>query len=661
MKLPALRFSTILLWYAIGWAMLSPCTAEEHVYQSSDGSRIRGEVIAINGAIATIKATENGQLIELSIADLRDEDKDFLIEWLEAEQLDSARDEGIPDGWARLTIEVPMGFDMVSSASLTRALEKVAGRTHRGIIPIGSWISVAMSRHPDRVSIRGMFLRYNGERFWRLRLDDRAVLLSTDVNEEPRIVAVAVPESECEAFLDGLRDRNLAERVSFRVESAEALRAVSNFGHPVAGLMLDNRGFYDTGVGRAYIDEEKRYLSLEEENPLLGLDPQAVFLEGGDEILKVAASLPSLEHATLSEPKEAQWSFKAFQKLRELPKLKSLFLINREYPEADFMAGFDRLQSLKITGGGSVRSFGHVRDPLSFPPLASLESLSVNMPITFESNSLKNLPRLKYVRGKGLEASSAVPDDVFYVDYTGKDKNYKIAIEEGRFPLLRHVEADYEVDFSHMPHVEKVHIGGLRIDADRFRNANNLHWIGISDICQDGLESIANMANLKNLEAITISAGKLTDLSPLARLPNLKRISVSSLSESPGEIDLSPFSALEDFTAYNLHQTRRVSGIASHPRLTQIHLWTMSGLEDLGETADNHVLHAITLQNLDALADLSPLQKTTGVKGLRISLCPKLTEPLLLDETNELVYLNVSKNEGLDHRPRRDEEPPPAP
>ena len=99
-----------------------------------------------------------------------------------------------------------------------------------------------------------------------------------------------------------------------------------------------------------------------------------------------------------------------------------------------------------------------------------------------------------------------------------------------------------------------------------------------------------------------------------------------------------------------IHQLESIENLASHKSLQTIQLNFCSRLGTLGDPAPNQRLNSVALSHIGELENLKSLAGTTALKGLTISKCEKMSEPLLIDETNPLEYCYVFKSGNLKKR-----------
>jgi hypothetical protein len=124
------------------------------------------------------------------------------------------------------------------------------------------------------------------------------------------------------------------------------------------------------------------------------------------------------------------------------------------------------------------------------------------------------------------------------------------------------------------------------------------------------------LPNRDQLEVVLLANGTYDDLSPLASLPNLRRLEISNRNLE--SVDLSLFPNLEVFHAARMEKLIQISNVGSHPALIDLELTGSKELSSLGPAAPNRQLRCLMLSACPMLTDLETLSQTTALKQVFI-------------------------------------------
>jgi len=156
------------------------------------------------------------------------------------------------------------------------------------------------------------------------------------------------------------------------------------------------------------------------------------------------------------------------------------------------------------------------------------------------------------------------------------------------------------------------------------------------------------LPRLSNLESLGLrGCNHITDISPVSRLPNLKRLyisgcrelrDISPLSEVSGlrhlaltssaVSDLSPLAGLPNLISLMLGGSttlKDISPLAGIKNLRALSLNGSQGIRDIRPLAELRNLTRLGLSNLRELSDISPLYGLKGLRYLEVVNCKKLT------------------------------------
>ena len=168
------------------------------------------------------------------------------------------------------------------------------------------------------------------------------------------------------------------------------------------------------------------------------------------------------------------------------------------------------------------------------------------------------------------------------------------------------------------------------------------------------LRVISPLQRLSRLRALHISGGPISDLDSLARLGELRAL---SLAHSSDLRDLRPLAALQQLETLNLSGCAELSDLSPLARLTQLksldlsscdHLTDLTPLQHLGQ------LENLDLGSCEEIADLAPLARMTRLRSLDLSGCRRVTDIASLAKMSQLESLQLGRHDQLDDlRPLR--------
>ena len=192
----------------------------------------------------------------------------------------------------------------------------------------------------------------------------------------------------------------------------------------------------------------------------------------------------------------------------------------------------------------------------------------------------------------------------------------------------------------------------------------------LSKIEGQGIRDLTGLQFATNLSSIRIEGSKVSDLSPIAGLTQLKALDIDSI-DSPSVIhDAKQLSRLVNLTFLALHGVEDLTPLAGLPKLEQLfvshsnirdlsplaglinlELIQMSGalISDISPIAGLTGLNRLDL-GFNAISDVSPLAGLTNLKWLRVA-DNDISDVTPLARLINLQWLGVYKNEISDISP----------
>ena len=155
------------------------------------------------------------------------------------------------------------------------------------------------------------------------------------------------------------------------------------------------------------------------------------------------------------------------------------------------------------------------------------------------------------------------------------------------------------------------------------------------------------------IEEILIQCSRITDLTPLYHLSNIKKINIEENFALTTPFDIRNISNLTDFFSDNIFN---INGYLDHPTLKYLHIEPQK-LKNLDINKENKILESLSLAN-SHITDISNCTKLAKLKGLYLAYLPKIENisfildmPTLVDieicsckKINDLVETLAKKN-----------------
>lgn len=161
------------------------------------------------------------------------------------------------------------------------------------------------------------------------------------------------------------------------------------------------------------------------------------------------------------------------------------------------------------------------------------------------------------------------------------------------------------------------------------------------------ITDITGLEYCKNLEDLSITNGKVSNISPLTALKKLRRLNLSS---NYGLNDISVLSNLTNLTHLNLSFNRinDISGLANFTKLKQLDIANNHGLEDFSVLSKLNQLEILNLaeSGIDN-DDLSAIVDLISLKELYLIHCREVNNLNALSKLTNLTTLDLSYNKNI--------------
>lgn len=156
-------------------------------------------------------------------------------------------------------------------------------------------------------------------------------------------------------------------------------------------------------------------------------------------------------------------------------------------------------------------------------------------------------------------------------------------------------------------------------DLKTFMQNHNLSRVLFSGALGYAKSALLFDADIDLIEEICIQYTKISDLSPLYYLSNIKKLTLEENAEFIYAFDIRKIAGLTDFSTDN---TLKIEGLFAHPALRRLHIEPKK-MKTLDISQENNVLESLSITN-SHISDLNDCKKLAGLKGLYLAHLPKI-------------------------------------
>ena len=150
--------------------------------------------------------------------------------------------------------------------------------------------------------------------------------------------------------------------------------------------------------------------------------------------------------------------------------------------------------------------------------------------------------------------------------------------------------------------------------------------------------------NIDLIEEISLQCSKITDLTPLYHLSNIKKISIEENVALAHPFDIRKIAQLTDFFT---DDTLKIDGFFDHPTLKQLHIEPKK-TKKLDIHNENNILESLSIANSHIL-DLFSCKKLTNLKGLYIAYLPKIEDINFILDMPTLTDIEICSCKKIDN------------
>ena len=333
-----------------------------------------------------------------------------------------------------------------------------------------------------------------------------------------------------------------------------------------------------------------------------------LYLEGGAaRDISALAKLPSLKELTLSRFNQ----LRDHSPLAEIQGLTSLTI--RSWPENVDISVLAKLTNLTSLNLGFYQ--GNIE---SLSPLSQLSMLSKLSKLT-----------ICFRRPVDLSPLSAL------ANLTELDLYYCSNVSD-LSPLHK------------LKGLTRLALSGAATDNDlRIIVENNHQTLMSLNIGKDSkVSDLRPVSKLSNLVSLDISGQEISDLSPLAGLSKLNRL---TLKNCPNVGSLDAIAGLKEMSRISLIGTRvsDLSPLRGFPNLIHLTLQNSAHISDFSPLGDLARIEELNLQNCRQITDLSPLGGASSLESLWIYDCRGLSDFSALKNLSQLKRLGIARVSDL--------------
>ena len=511
-------------------------------FTAKSGKTLTARVLGVSGGKVKISRTSDGKVFELPANSLSAADVDFLKVWLKRQTLTQH-----PAGWKKLRVHLPEFVDEVEAPGIPAAFRRVGLHTWEAELPEKAWVLVRLWRRSGEWYAPEFLLPFDGKTDWHFSYQKgklfrgdgdgaRPVLVGIDIGDEGgkeqiKALKEEIPDSGVCIFSGFLDDADFALLGSKTVFSFVVRKTprLSVAGSKIRAIrVIRDLVSYDGLSGL----KELEYLDITQTGD---------FPLGGVSQLKSLTTLVADGNVTFgSAIGDSAW-----------PSLRHLSLRRVDIEDAekfgDFIAGLPELESLVLPDENELNVKGLSQCP-------KLTSLSLGDECYDpQVVGLKELKQLRTVLLSETYNSSEIITQA----------------EAGLFEKVATLKTHVNMPFAKLPLLTSLHLTGDQDSMDMstiagIKGLEDLHVKMMSD--DDVLALQGSAADLQGLVSLSVNFPRFSNLTPLAKLPALKYLTVKeqfgTSEEDLKAVDVSGFPALQGLKLVQLQslETVKVAG-----------------------------------------------------------------------------------------------------
>ncbi len=577
-------------------------------FTAKNGKTLRARVLDVDGGKVRISRASDGKVFELPASSLIPQDIEFLKAWLKRREVTRH-----PAGWKKLRVHLPEFVDEVEAPGIPAAFRRVGLHTWEAELPEKAWVLIRLWRRSGEWYAPEFLLPFDGQSDWHFTYREsklyrssgagtaRPLLVGFDIadeggKEQIKALKEEIPDSGVCIFAGFLDDADFAllgtkPVFSFVVRKTPRL---SVGGSKIRAIRVIRDLVSFDGLG-SLKDLEYLDITLTGEFPL-----------GDVSQLKNLTTLVADGNVSLAAAMgDSAW-----------PALRRLSLERADIEDAanfsDFLAALPELESLALPDENEL----NVRGLGQCPKLSVLR-----LGDECYDPQVAGLGGLKQLR-------------TVFLSKTYNRSEIVAQAETGLFEKVLTLKTHVEMPFQKLPLLTSLYLTGDQDDMDLSVLAGipelaNLH---VKMLAEEDVRALQeNATDLKKLATLTLRFPRCQDITPLARLPSLKYLSVAeqfgTSEQDLATVDASGFPTLRGLHLAHLQnlETVKLAGGQSSPAAVAAR--SCGALESIttGQTPQN--LSELSLANCQQLTSLDGLLNPASLNILHLADCPQLKKP----------------------------------
>lgn len=593
-----------------------------HTFTAKNGKTMTARVLEVSGGKVSIRRMSDGKSFQLPANSLSKQDVDFLKVWLKRRELI-----GHPAGWKTLRVHMPEFVDEVEAPGIPAAFRRVGLHTWEAELPEKSWVLLRLWRRSGELYAPEFLLPFDGQSDWYFTYQKSKLYRSTGGTGRPVLVGIDIEDDggkeQLKLLKEEIPDSGVCIFAGFLDDADFALlgsKPVFSFVvRKTPGLGVAGSKIRAIRVIRDLVSFDG--LSSLKELEYLDITMTGDFPLAGVAQLKNLTTLVADGNVTLGAATgESAW-----------PALRCLSLQRADIEDGgkfgDFIGGLPELESLALPDENEL----NVKGLNQCPKLTALRM--GDECYDPQAAGLQSLERLRTV----------------FLSPTYNSSEISPLVEAGLFGKVLTLKTHVQMDFSKMPLLSSLAIRGDQDDLDMtliagIAELTNLHVEMLSEEDVQALQEVASA--LKKLSALSLRFPRCSSVSPLAKLPALKYLTVKeqfgSSEQDLVSFDVSAFSALQGLNLLQLQNLETVKLPGGQSSLKAAVFRMCGALKSVSSDDPAQNLTELCLANCGEITSLQGLLKASSLTSLHLSACPRLENAsgVKIPEKTPRLFLN---------------------
>lgn len=577
-------------------------------FTAKNGKTLTARVLDVGGGSVKISRLSDGKTFELPANSLIPQDIEFLKAWLKRRELT-----GHPAGWKKLRVHLPEYIDEVEAPGIPAAFRRVGLHTWEAELPENAWILVRLWRRSGEWYAPEFLLPFDGQSDWHFTYREsklyrssggesaRPLLVGFDIGDEGgkeqiKALKEEIPDSGVCIFAGFLDDADFALLGSKPVFSfvVRKIPRISVGGSKIRAIRVIRDLVSFDGLS-SLKDLEYLDITMTGDFPLGGvsqLKNLSTLVADGDVSLGPAmgdSAWPALRRLSL-ERADIEDAAKFSDFLAALPELESLALPDENELNVKGLGQCPKLSVLKLG------------DECYDPQVAGLQGLK----------------QLRTV----------------FLSKTYNRSEIVAQAEAGLFEKVMTLKTHVEIPFQKTPLLTNLHLTGDQDDMNLsvLAGVPELENLHVEMLAEDDVRTLQEIAeSLKNLTTLNLRFPRCADITPLAKLPSLKYLTVEeqfgTSEQDLTAVDTSGFPSLQGLNLIQLQNLETVKLAGGQGSPSAVAVRSCGALKTVTADEPPQNLAELCFANCELLATLNGLLNPASLSILHLADCPQLKKP----------------------------------